>query len=105
LAKTKTAKKSAANQAGSKSALPQAPPEHYFILADGRVLKDLKELADVLNDLADHIYRHHVNEQKNDFARWTEDIFKEAELAERMRKASNKHNTQLVIYRHILDRL
>jgi len=95
------AKKTAAKP---KKAVPQAPPEHYFVLADGRVLKDYKELADIMDDLADNVYLHHVNKERNDFAKWIEDIFQDKELAERLRKASGKHNVQLIIYRHILGR-
>ncbi len=88
-----------------KAAIPQAPPEHFFVLVDGRVLRDYKELADALEDMADHIYSHHVNTERNDFAHWVEDTLSDQELAQKMRDAADRHNMQIVIYRHILGKV
>jgi len=103
MAKAKAAKKTAAKP--KKKGIPQAPAEHFFVLVDGRVLRDYKELADLLEDMADHVYGHHVNNERNDFANWIGDVFSEKDLAEKVRKASGKHHAQVIIYRHILERL
>jgi hypothetical protein len=108
MAKTKTAaKKPAAKKAAKKvpKGIPQAPEQYVFVLVDGRRLRDVKELADALDSMADHVYGHHVNPQRNDFAQWIEDIFREAELAAELRHSHNKHHAQIILYRHILDRL
>lgn len=103
----KTAKKSvpAKSAVAKKSGIPQAPTDHYFVLVDGRTLKDVKELADALDSMADHVWEHHVNWERNDFARWIEDIFQDGELADRLRKAQGKHHSQIILYRHILERI
>jgi hypothetical protein len=100
--KAKTAKKAAKP---AKRTIQQAPAEHYFVLVDGRVLRNIKELADIMDDMADHVFQHHVNWERNDFAKWAEDVFKDMELADKLRKASGKQHTQIVIYRHLLDKL
>ena len=43
-------------------------PEKYFFLADGRILKNLRELALRLDEFSDELFRSHVNPDKNDFA-------------------------------------
>lgn len=109
MAKAKTAKKTTKKTAEKKShvpkGIPQAPEQHVFVLLDGRRLRDVKELADTLDSMADHIYGHHVNGGRNDFAQWIQDIFQEHTLADSLRKSHNKHHAQIILYRYILDRI
>ncbi len=95
----------AAAKAPKRESIPQAPTEQFFILIDGRVLKNYKELADMLEEMGDHVYGHHVNWERNDFASWVHDVFGDSDLAEKLRRAQGKHHSQIIIYRHILDRL
>ena len=85
--------------------IPRAPDHQHFVLVDGRRLGDVKELADALENMADHVWAHHVNAERNDFANWINDVFADAELAERIRKAASKHHAQIVLYRAVLERL
>jgi hypothetical protein len=101
--KAKSAKKSVSKKKATK--LPQAPTEHVFVLIDGRALQDYKALADALDDMEDHVYAHHVNWERNDFAYWVADTLQDAALAEKIRSATNKQHMQVVIYRHILERI
>jgi hypothetical protein len=105
MARTKTAKKAAKKTTKKAAPLPQAPPEHVFILVDGRPLRDYKELADALEDMADHVYGHHVNHERNDFAHWVADTLQDMALAEKIRQTEGRHHMQITIYRHILDRI
>lgn len=82
-----------------------APQEHYFILCNGKPLKNIKELADVLEDLEDHVFNFHVQPGKNDFATWIKDIFKDIELAETLAGVKDKKHMQLVLYKHITHKL
>jgi hypothetical protein len=69
--------------------LPSAPlpetlqvnPEKRFYLQDGRVLSSLAELHDALLSMEEKVYHHHVTPQRNDFATWIRDVFKEDALA------------------------
>lgn len=103
--KAETKKTAAKKTTAKPKGLAQAPAEHYFVLVDGRTLKDVKELADVLEDMHENTWGHHVNNERNDFANWVNDIFKEEELARQIRESQGKHHLQIVLYRHILDRL
>ena len=82
-----------------------AAPEKVFFLVNGQQVKNVKELADVLERIEDHVFRHHVNEDKHDFAVWLRDVFGEIELAERLAKVKEKDHVQLVLYKHISHHL
>lgn len=112
MAKAKSTAKKAATKRKSapakkrtvRGAIPRAEPHNYFVLTTGTALKDYKELADALEEMEDHIYGHHVNHERNDFAHWIADTLNDIELAEKIRGANGKHHMQIVIYRHILER-
>ena len=65
----------------------------------------IKELADIMEDLEEHVFHYHVKEDSNDFANWIKDIFKDIELAEKIAGVKNKKHMQLVIYKHIAHKL
>lgn len=88
-----------------KKVLGEAPEEHHFIVADGRKLKNIIELADALETMSEEIFRHHVNEFKNDFSAWVKDVFYEHSLADDMSRAKNRLETQIAILRRIVKEL
>lgn len=82
-----------------------APTEQYFILCNGQPVKNVKELAEVIEDLRDEIFEHHVTADKNDFATWIHDVFKEVELAEELAGVKNKKDVRIVLYKHIVKKV
>lgn len=68
------------------------PDGQEFILDDPnlpeheRRLKTLDNLSEAINLIEPEVFQQHVNEQKNDFASWVENVFGEHELAEQLRK-------------------
>jgi hypothetical protein len=82
-----------------------APDASYFVLCNGKPVKNIKELADVMEELEDQIFNHHVTSDKNDFATWIKDIFKDIELAEKLAGVKDKKHMQLVLYKHITHKL
>lgn len=85
--------------------LKDAPQENFFILCNGKPVKNMKELADILEELEDHVFNYHVTAEKNDFATWIKDVFKDLELAHKLAGLKDKQNMQLVIYKHITHKL
>ncbi len=79
----------------------EAPEGKKFVLKDGRILKDLKELADALEHMSDDVFSHHVNESKNDFGNWTKDVLLEKELAEDLQKIDSQLHAQIAVLKHI----
>ena len=82
-----------------------APEPHYFILCNGRPVRNVKELADIMEELEDHVFNYHIRPDGNDFAKWVKDIFKDIELAEKIAGVKDKKHLQLVIYKHITHKL
>lgn len=75
----------------------EASPEHCFWVHQGPVLKDLRGLNDALRGMSDDIFKYHVNNEKNDFAKWTEDILHQKELAAQMRRLKTKSGIQKAV--------
>ncbi len=75
----------------------EAPPEHTFKLRNGQEIKTLKELAGALIRMDDETFNHHVNLNDNHFANWVKDIFKNNELAEKIRVQSTRDELQKLI--------
>ncbi|PIN69375.1 hypothetical protein COV93_05790 [Candidatus Woesearchaeota archaeon CG11_big_fil_rev_8_21_14_0_20_43_8] len=75
---------------------------NYFMTKDGRTIKNLKELALVMEHLAQDVFEHHVSENKNDFASWIKDVIKDENLAGELMKSFDKDGHQRIIFRHII---
>ena len=88
-----------------KKVLGEAPVEHHFVVADGRKLKNIIELADALETMTEEIFRHHANEARNDFSAWVKDVFYDHSLAEDISRARNRLETQIVVLRRLVKEL
>jgi hypothetical protein len=82
-----------------------APESNCFVLCNGKPVKNIKELADIMDDIEDHVFSYHVTVDKNDFATWVKDIFQDVELAQKLAGAKDKKHMQLVLYKHIAHKL
>lgn len=56
----------------------------FFYTKDGRVMRSLWELIAYLNECNKDSFEHHVNLDKNDFARWIGHVIMDRELAEEL---------------------
>ncbi len=74
---------------------------HYFVLANGKPVKHVGELAAILDQLEDHVFHHHVSPERNDFQNWIKDVFEDVELARKVSGVDDKKRLQLVIYKHM----
>lgn len=88
-----------------KKILGEAPEEQHFIVADGRKLKNVIDLADALETMSEEIFRHHANELKNDFSSWVRDVFYDHSLAEDISRAKNRLETQIAILRRLVKEM
>jgi tRNA-dihydrouridine synthase len=61
-----------------------------FWAKDGRILSDLKDLKNALEEMAEETYSYHVNKTRNDFAKWAEEVLKNKKVATELKKAKNK---------------
>lgn len=73
-----------------------------FKLADGRELRNLVDLAAALEEMADDVFFHHANLEKNDFSSWLKDVFELEGLADAIRTAS-KPEMREKLYKHLME--
>lgn len=73
-----------------KKEIADAPPEKCFWVHNGPILKNLQELLKETVKMNKETFLHHVNEQKNDFSRWVDEVFNEKELAKALAKVKTK---------------
>ncbi|MDP7115675.1 MAG: hypothetical protein QF632_04995 [Candidatus Woesearchaeota archaeon] len=62
--------------------LKKVKPEHEFILRTGVTIKSLEDLSRILKKMDEEVFSHHVNDTKNDFKNWINDIVKDEQLAD-----------------------
>lgn len=84
-----------------KKSLVSASADALFFLHEGPAVKDLKELRDALRIASNNQFTHHVNPEKNDFARWIEDVLRDRELAGKLRRCKTRVSTVRAIETHL----
>ncbi|MEM4259768.1 MAG: DUF5752 family protein [Candidatus Woesearchaeota archaeon] len=93
------------NKAGISKIKKDIENKYFFILRDGKKIKNIKELAEEMGKMEDAVFFHHVNDERNDFSNWIRDVFDETELAEQIRHLKNKQEIQKKIYEYIIKEL
>ena len=78
------------NQESASYILADVHPDHHFQVKDGRRIKNLHELVDILKNMDDETFRHHVNDEKNDFRSWIRDIIRDDELVLNLAKSKTR---------------
>lgn len=73
------------------------PPEHVFWVKGGTPIKNLHELVKELQNMNEETFKHHVNDQKNDFARWVKDIVQDDLLAARLKNIKDKKAMETIV--------
>ena len=61
------------------------PPESYFILHNGRAIKNLAEMENELRIADEQTFLYHIGRGKNDFAEWIKNIWGDEKLAEQIK--------------------
>ena len=79
------------------SFLDNVNPENSFILNNGFIIKSVPELANVLDELDDAVFNHHVNSERNDFANWIRFGFNDNKLADKLQKATSREDLVKVL--------
>ncbi|MEK6849258.1 MAG: FAD-dependent oxidoreductase [Nanoarchaeota archaeon] len=82
-------------------AITLSNPASFFYLRDGKALKSISDLAIVLKTITDDSFAYHVTSEKNDFANWISDTFKEPQLATALRNARTKNQIREVLQRYL----
>lgn len=72
--------------------LQNVSEDKVFWASNGSVLRNLTDLAVVLENMGIEHYKHHVNYEKNDFSNWLKDVVKDEILAKDLVHARNKES-------------
>ena len=88
-------------QAIARERLADVPQEKQFWCSDGRVLRNLSELAAALSEISDETFRHHSSETRNDFGNWVRDVIGDDKLSSDLQKSK----TQAQAAKAIADRV
>ena len=81
------------------------PQDKSFHVADGSVLRNILELSDKLGIIEEWAFRHHVNEEKNDFANWIAEVFENKDLSTRVSQYTDKKDIQITLLKEIISSL
>ncbi len=83
----------------------QDVPEHqYFYFVNGQRVKNVKELAEIMDKLEQEVFDYHVNAERNDFHNWVKGVFNDVELAEKLLGVTGPKHLQFTIYKHVADK-
>jgi hypothetical protein len=81
--------------------LGEVPPEKKFWCHDGRIMKNLQELAVALEEMNEATFRYHAHEAKNDFSNWVGAVIGDEKLSSDLRKSA----TQAQAAKSVADRV
>jgi hypothetical protein len=84
-----------------KRIMSEVIPEKAFWINNGPVVHSLKELASVIQTLTPQQFAHHVTKERNDFAKWIQDVIGDRHLAKRVKSLKNKDAVAGVVTEHI----
>lgn len=88
-----------------KQILGEAPKEKVFYLKDGRKLRNVLELTEAFEDMTEDVFKHHVNDMKNDFSSWVEHVMEDKELAKDIKDIKDKSDAEIRLLKHIVKKL
>jgi len=84
-------------KAKKKLPLVKVSEETAFWCNDGRVFRDLRELAEGLASMSNETFYYHVTQERNDFSNWIGDVMEDMELAGLLRKMISKEEASACI--------
>jgi hypothetical protein len=83
----------------------QDVPDHqHFYFVNGQRVRNVKELAEIMDRIEQEVFDYHVNAEKNDFYSWVKHVFNDVELAEKLIGVTGPKHLQFTIYKHVADK-
>ena len=70
--------------------LNDCAPEQCFWVNNGQILKNVEELANVLPEMSNEAFQHHVSNGRNDFSNWIKDVIGDQKLANDLLSSKSK---------------
>ncbi len=95
--KPKKSVKKTAKKTVKKLPLVNAEDQCRFWVCDDQILSNLKDLAGALGRMSDEIYRYHANPEKNDFAKWVDEVLQDKILSAYLLKAESRQEAEKTV--------
>jgi len=67
--------------------LGNVPEERVFWCCDGRVFRNMRELAEAFDSMSYDTFAHHANQDRCDFGDWVRDVIGDGKLARDLAKS------------------
>lgn len=83
--------------------LEDVDPSHYFRVANGTIIKNLKDLDKSIENMSEETFKCHVSEVRNDFSLWVREVINDSKLASDLLQTRDKCRTQLLVLRRIVE--
>ena len=85
--------------------LSDCRPDKSFWTCHGSIVRNIYELASTIESMNNWTFQFHVNDdrQKNDFAKWIEDVLEDGELAHRLKRVRNRNEYSSIIRARIRE--
>jgi len=106
IAKKKSVKVSAPKSSGvskiskkssGKKQLLTVSGDSCFWVNNGPILSNLRDLHNALQSMSDEQWKHHVRQDKNDFAEWVKVVLAEKTCSESLKKCKSKSDAAKVV--------
>jgi hypothetical protein len=81
--------------------LRHVPDVKRFYCHDGEILNNIYDLKTALGRMHASTYRHHVTEEKNDFARWVREVLGDDKLSRDMANCQNQKEAAVTVSERI----
>jgi len=89
------------NKEDAQRVLRHVPDVKRFYCHDGEILNNIYDLKTALGKMHSSTYRHHVTEEKNDFARWVREVLGDDKLSHDMAKCQDQKETAAAVSERI----
>lgn len=76
-----------------------------FWAANGLVIKNLFDLAAAFETMDDYTFSQHVDQDKNDFAKWANDVLSQQQLAEQLGNSKSLAEHHVMTLKHMVNLL
>ncbi len=81
--------------------LAKVPEQFVFWCNDGRILHDMKELAEALTSMTDETFAYYSNDYKKDFGNWVRDVIGDQKLAGDLDKSLSRTEAARVVAKRL----
>jgi hypothetical protein len=90
-------------KAENKKKLEKVPEAVVFWCHDGQVFRDVQGLLDGFDVMTDEIFDYHVNNDKNDFSCWVQDVIGDYKLAQDLKSVKNKAQAKKKVQQRYIE--